>query len=197
MSESLPGTHISEKKAFFVFVFLIVSAVSMASCGLLGRSDEGSDSNGFSGPAVTTPAATLTETVAVTATATAAVPFGTPTPIPPAATFSPFPEADKLPVVNVELKEGSISVNPTSLTIGIPYKFVIVNKGSNSHSFEVRTATIRGAPSETLFGLEGREIRHGSSAELIASFRLPGPYQIVCPLEGHREAGEIASFGVL
>lgn len=112
-------------------------------------------------------------------------------------TFAPIPDAEHVPVVRVDIKEGGITVDQTSLAIGIPYRFVVVNRGREPHSFELRTAEIRGAPPQTVFTLQGGPLRPGASSETFVSFRLPGPYQIVCPLEGHREAGEIASIGVL
>lgn len=179
-----------------VQISLGLAALSLVSvgCGVFGGSGTGTGSAPGLSPS---PRATLFEGAPVTATAPAAPPLGTPGPIEPAVTFPPIPEEDQIPVVNVDLKDGSISVDPTSLSVGIPYKFVVTNRGRQPHTLEVRTASVRGAPPSTVFTLAGGPLRPGASAEVFASFRLPGPYQLVCTLEGHRESGETASIGVL
>ncbi len=122
---------------------------------------------------------------------------GVPGPIEPAATFPPFPElAEQVPTVKVELKDGAISADPRTLIIGIPYKFSIANRGRQPHSLEVRTVAVPGSPGKRVFELEGGPLRPGESREVFVTFRLPGPYEIACPLEGHAEAGERAEIAV-
>ncbi len=122
---------------------------------------------------------------------------GVPGPIEPAATFPPVPElAEQVPTVEVELKDGAISVDPRTLIIGIPYKFSIANRGRQPHSLEVRTAAVQGSPGRRVFELESAPLRPGESREVFVTFRLPGPYEIACPLEGHAEAGERAELAV-
>ena len=121
-----------------------------------------------------------------------------PSPLAPAVTFSPVPEIEQLDATVVELSDGTIVTNRTSFTVGIPYKFRIVNKGSKRHSLELRTQPRTGeGPPVVVFSLGSEGLGPRQTKEVYVSFSLPGPYQLVCPLEEHARGGESLEIGVL
>jgi hypothetical protein len=177
---------------------LVALAAVTTGCGIFRGTSSPTDSEESPGLAgAPRQRSTLTETAPVTSTVPGAAPVASAGPIEPAATMPPLPDSENLPAVHIELEDGRIVVDQTSLTIAIPYRFVITNRGKQLHSLEVRTASIGGQPPSPVFSLQGGPLKPGQSAEVFVGFRLPGPYQLVCPLEGHRDAGEIASIGVL
>jgi hypothetical protein len=121
-----------------------------------------------------------------------------PSPLAPAVTFSPVPEIEQLEATVVELRDGTIVTSRTSFTVGIPYKFRIVNNGSKRHSLELRTQP-RSAegPPVVVFSLGSEGIGPRQTRDVYVSFSLPGPYLLVCPLEEHAREGESLEIGVL
>ncbi|MER3396873.1 MAG: hypothetical protein C4318_03110 [Acidimicrobiia bacterium] len=199
MKPSIRTVKQTHPKYSLILLTTVMGAVAISGCSALrARGEAQYSERSKRGQTTPSPASqVVSETLSGTQTVSSGTSSGGSRPIPPAVTSSPFPEAEKLPAVEIEIKDGSIGIDRTALNIGTSYRFIIANRGTRAHSLELRTASYKTEQPTPVFTLEGDPLRPGETRVIIVSFTLPGPYQLVCPLEGHRDSGEIASLAVL
>ena len=183
------GIRVSKKPAVGLLALLSVAGLLSAACG-------GGDG---AAQAQQAPAATVQSSPAVRATsAPAAVPTAAatpaPTPVPatpaptdappaPAATEAPpAPTVNAAPAppapadVNITLSEFKIESSLTTFQAGVPYHFIITNKGVIPH--------------ETNFAnLNAAEVPVGATKTLDVTFPQAGPQEFACHLPGHYQVG--------
>jgi uncharacterized cupredoxin-like copper-binding protein len=92
-------------------------------------------------------------------------------------------------VQTVQISEKEYSLTPSALTLSKPgtYAFLITNKGTITHAFEVE-----GNGVEEKSG----DIQAGSSATLNVTFSKNGSYEMYCPIDGHKAQGMKATLTV-
>lgn len=117
-------------------------------------------------------------------------------------------DADRTPI-DVQVTVGEYAISPTLTTFqtGVPYRFVITNKGLLAHEFRIMprgdTAAMiamAGAsggmtgthshPGE-LVSIAADQLPPGGHIEVKAVFLTPGDFEIGCHVAGHAEAGMV------
>lgn len=119
-----------------------------------------------------------------------------PAPPAPAVTFSPMPAAMEVEAKVVEISDGKITADTSTFVVGVPYRLRIVNVGREEHSLELRDSPRGQGPPRVVFRLDDPPLRPGESRDLYVQFVVPGPYLMVCPLEGHDASGETLEIAV-
>ena len=99
--------------------------------------------------------------------------------------------------VQVTLTDFKIDSSVTTFSVGVPYHFVVTNKGAVAHEFVImppeQTAQSSEAqlPSTALAGIAGKDLAAGATKTLDYTFtQAPaGGLEFACHLPGHYEAG--------
>ncbi len=98
--------------------------------------------------------------------------------------------------VQVTLTDFKIDSSVTTFSTGVPYHFVIVNKGSVNHQFVIMPPMSNPTPqqvdSSKLAGISGNGIAAGATATVDYTFTKPAPagtLEFACHVSGHYEAG--------
>ena len=100
--------------------------------------------------------------------------------------------------VTVTLTDFKIDSSLTAFSVGVPYHFVVTNKGAVAHEFAIMPPA-QGAqgsetqlPSGALAGIKGQDLAAGATKTLDYTFTQPAPasgLEFACHLPGHYEAG--------
>ena len=99
--------------------------------------------------------------------------------------------------VQVTLTDFKIDSSLTTFSVGVPYHFVVTNKGAVAHEFVIMPPEqgTQGSeaqlPSTALAGIAGKDLPAGASKTLDYTFtQAPaGGLEFACHLPGHYEAG--------
>jgi len=99
--------------------------------------------------------------------------------------------------VQVTLTDFKIDSSLTTFSTGVPYHFVVVNKGAVAHEFVIMPPEQAAQSSETqlpstaLAGIMGKDLAAGATKTLDYTFtQAPaGGLEFACHLPGHYEAG--------
>jgi len=114
-----------------------------------------------------------------------ASPTGTPRPTTPPPTQSPSPLAVTGQAVQVTLTEFKLAMDPPTVQAGT-VRFVVANKGTVVHSFEIRGGGIDQRTSNLNPG----------ETETMQVDLAPGTYDVWCPIDGHKDLGMSAQLTV-
>jgi uncharacterized cupredoxin-like copper-binding protein len=100
--------------------------------------------------------------------------------------------------VQVTLTDFKIDSSLTTFSVGVPYHFVVTNKGAVAHEFVIMPPE-QGAqgsetqlPSTALAGILGKDLTPGTTKTLDYTFTQAAPagkLEFACHLPGHYEAG--------
>lgn len=92
--------------------------------------------------------------------------------------------------VRITMGEMYFTATDTLFEVGVPYRFVLENRGRMAHEWAV---VPRGEPDESnlLFEVEEDELPPGAVVEREFVFSEPGEYDISCFLPGHHEGNMI------
>jgi len=106
------------------------------------------------------------------------------------------PASGKKVDVQVTLTDFKIDSSLTTFTTGVPYHFVVVNKGTVNHQFlimpPISNPTTQQIDSLKQAGSAGNGIAPGATATVDYTFTKPAPagtLEFACHLPGHYEAG--------
>jgi uncharacterized cupredoxin-like copper-binding protein len=100
--------------------------------------------------------------------------------------------------VQVTLHDFSIDSSLTTFSTGVPYHFVVTNKGAVNHEFMIMPPTQGETDSETampktaLAGILGKDLTPGATKTLDYTFTKAAPagsLEFACHLPGHYDAG--------
>ena len=99
--------------------------------------------------------------------------------------------------VTVTLTDFKIDSSVTSFSVGVPYHFVVTNKGAVAHEFvimppeQAAQSSEAQLPSTALAGIAGKDLPTGATKTLDYTFtQAPaGGLEFACHLPGHYEAG--------
>ena len=99
--------------------------------------------------------------------------------------------------VQVTLTDFKIDSSLTTFSVGVPYHFVVTNKGAVAHEFVIMPPEqgTQGSesqlPSTALAGIMGKDLAAGASKTLDYTFQAApaGGLEFACHLPGHYEAG--------
>ena len=100
--------------------------------------------------------------------------------------------------VQVTLTDFKIDSSLTTFSTGVPYHFVVVNKGAVAHEFVIMPPEqgTQGSetqlPSTALAGIMGKDLAAGATKTLDYTFTQAAPasgLEFACHLPGHYEAG--------
>ncbi|MGA2820634.1 MAG: hypothetical protein ABSF61_08265 [Anaerolineales bacterium] len=100
--------------------------------------------------------------------------------------------------VDVTLQDYSITSSATSFQVGVPYDFVVSNKGALTHQLDIMPPTGVGPVSEQdvqkelVAGIDRSGIDPGKTVRFQYTFTKAypqGQLEMACHLEGHYEAG--------
>jgi uncharacterized cupredoxin-like copper-binding protein len=82
----------------------------------------------------------------------------------------------------VQISEKEFSLTPSTVTLSKPgtYAFHVTNNGTITHALEVEGNGVE---------QKSGDIQAGSSATLTVTFTKNGPYEIYCPIDGHKAQG--------
>ena len=100
--------------------------------------------------------------------------------------------------VTVTLTDFKIDSSLTTFSVGVPYHFVVTNKGAVAHEFVIMPPEqgTQGSetqlPSTALAGIMGKDLAAGATKTLDYTFTQAAPaggLEFACHLPGHYEAG--------
>ena len=100
--------------------------------------------------------------------------------------------------VQVTLTDFKIDSSLTTFSTGVPYHFVVVNKGAVAHEFVIMppaqglTGSESQLPATALAGIMGKDLAAGATKTLDYTFTQAAPaggLEFACHLPGHYEAG--------
>ncbi len=100
--------------------------------------------------------------------------------------------------VTVTLTDFKIDSSLTTFSVGVPYHFVVTNKGAVAHEFVIMPPdpTAQGSetqlPSTALAGIMGKDLAAGTTKTLDYTFTQAAPasgLELACHLPGHYDAG--------
>jgi uncharacterized cupredoxin-like copper-binding protein len=100
--------------------------------------------------------------------------------------------------VQVTLTDFKIDSSLTTFSTGVPYHFVVANKGAVTHEFMImppvqgETDTETAMPKTALAGILGKDLTAGTTQTLDYTFTQAAPagsLEFACHLPGHYEAG--------
>jgi uncharacterized cupredoxin-like copper-binding protein len=100
--------------------------------------------------------------------------------------------------VQVTLTDFKIDSSLTTFSVGVPYHFVVTNKGAVNHEFVIMPPEqgVQGSetqlPSTALAGILGKDLTPGATKTLDYTFTKAAPagsLEFACHLPGHYEAG--------
>jgi uncharacterized cupredoxin-like copper-binding protein len=100
--------------------------------------------------------------------------------------------------VQVTLTDFKIDSSLTTFSTGVPYHFVVTNKGAVNHEFMImpptqgETDTETAMPKTALAGILGKDLTPGATKTLDYTFTQPAPagkLEFACHLPGHYDAG--------
>jgi uncharacterized cupredoxin-like copper-binding protein len=99
--------------------------------------------------------------------------------------------------VNITAKEYTFDSSLTEFKVGVPYHFVVINKGTMEHEFMVIKPEPTSVGSEQLDGdalahIEESDLQPGQTASVDYTFLQPAPegsLEFACHLAGHYEQG--------
>ncbi len=100
--------------------------------------------------------------------------------------------------VQVTLSDFKIDSSLTSFSAGVPYHFVVTNKGSVAHEFLIMppsqgiTSSSDQIPSSAVAGIAAKDLPAGATKTLDYTFTQAAPagkLEFACHLPGHYEAG--------
>jgi uncharacterized cupredoxin-like copper-binding protein len=110
-------------------------------------------------------------------------------------TTSPSPTSSGPKTVNVVLTEYKITSDLTQFSIGVPYHFIVVNKGATEHELMIAPPMTKGMTMEEIDRLhlfEVSDIAAGQTKTTDYMFKesaLSGKWEFACHVPGHYEAG--------
>ena len=121
-----------------------------------------------------------------------------------AADFVSAADWDTAKTVRIELSEFAFTPKEITLEAGQPYILEVVNVGTVKHEFTAgaffqTVATRKAETAETEVKVPfftEIEVLAGKSADLYMIPLIPGTYELVCEIEGHREAGMFGTITV-
>jgi plastocyanin len=177
---------VSRKWAVGVLALLSVAGLLSVACGGANgaaQAQQAPAATEQSAPAATaTSAPTAAPTIAATPAPTPVptpAPTDAPPPPPPVATEAP-PAAAPAPAgpvdVIITLSEFKVESSLTTFQAGVPYHFIITNKGAIAHEANIAN-------------LNAAEIPVGATKTLDVTFPQAGPQEFACHLPGHYQAG--------
>jgi uncharacterized cupredoxin-like copper-binding protein len=100
--------------------------------------------------------------------------------------------------VQVTLTDFKIDASLTTFSTGVPYHFVVTNKGAVNHEFMImpptqgETDTETAMPKPALAGILGKDLTPGATKTLDYTFTQAAPagsLEFACHLPGHYDAG--------
>ncbi len=100
--------------------------------------------------------------------------------------------------VQVTLSDFKVDSSLTTFSTGVPYHFVVTNKGSVAHEFLIMapaqgvTSSESQLPQGALAGIAGKDLPAGGTKTLDYTFTAAAPagtLEFACHLPGHYEAG--------
>ncbi len=99
--------------------------------------------------------------------------------------------------VTVTLTDFKIDSSLTAFSVGVPYHFVVTNKGAVAHEFAIMPPAqgVQGSeaqlPSGALAGIKGQDLAAGATKTFDYTFTAApaGGLEFACHLPGHYEAG--------
>ena len=93
--------------------------------------------------------------------------------------------------VQVTLTDFKVDSSLTTFSVGVPYHFVVTNKGTQAHEFYIMAPTST-STSSALAGISGQDLQAGASKTLDYTFTKAAPagtLEFACHLPGHYDAG--------
>ena len=131
-----------------------------------------------------------------TATHAPAQPPATEVPSQPAATEAPGTSANGTEV-DVTLADNTIDASMTSFKVGVPYTFVITNKGKHAHNFNINppvsvAGSLEGALNSALLAVPQEQLSVGATATKEFTFPDSAAGQLLefsCLIRKHYEDG--------
>jgi uncharacterized cupredoxin-like copper-binding protein len=115
---------------------------------------------------------------------------GTTSPTTSPSATSPVPKT-----VNVVLTDFKIASDMTQFSLGVPYHFIVVNKGRTAHELMIAPPMTKGMTMEDIDRLhlfEVSDIAAGQTKTTDYIFKdsaLSGKWEFACHVPGHYEAG--------
>ncbi len=100
--------------------------------------------------------------------------------------------------VQVTLTDFKIDSSLADFSTGVPYHFVVTNKGAVDHEFVImppvqgENGSETALPKEALAGILGKDLTPGATKTLDYTFTQPAPagkLEFACHLPGHYDAG--------
>lgn len=100
--------------------------------------------------------------------------------------------------VKVELSEFEIKPSMTTFKVGVPYRFVVTNKGTVNHDFSIAPPMMAGmaghggAEDEALVVIKAEDLPPGTTKTVEYTFTestAQEPVEFGCHVSGHYEAG--------
>ncbi len=107
------------------------------------------------------------------------------------------PASNKPVDVQVTLTDFKIESLLTTFSTGVPYHFIVANKGAAPHEFRIMPPTADPVSPEqvsqmALAGISGQDLQPGATKTLDFTFTQPAPagkLEFACHLPGHYDAG--------
>lgn len=114
----------------------------------------------------------------------------------PAATQAPASSGSDT-TVNVVLADNTITASTTTFKAGVPYTFVVVNKGNHAHNFNINppvsvTGSLDASLNKALLAVPQEKLRTGSSTTVTYTFPDSAVGQLLefsCLIRSHYEDG--------
>ncbi len=131
-----------------------------------------------------------------TATQAPAQPAATEAPSQPAATEAPATSGNGTQV-DVTLADNTIDASMTTFKVGVPYTFVITNKGRHAHNFNINppvsvAGSLEGALNSALLAVPQDQLGVGKTATATFTFPASAAGQLLefsCLIRKHYEDG--------
>lgn len=126
----------------------------------------------------------------------------------PGASSSAQPTAQKPIEVQVTMTEFKIEPSMTNFKVGVPYRFVVSNKGTVNHDFSISPPVMQhggmsmsseDAHKDAVLVIEASEMPPGATKTADVTFTTPtaqAPLEFACHTPGHYEAGMLVPITV-
>jgi uncharacterized cupredoxin-like copper-binding protein len=101
------------------------------------------------------------------------------------------PSGNKTVEVQVTLTDFKVESSLTTFSVGVPYRFVVTNKGSVAHEVLIMPPTSTD-PSTALLTVAEKDLQAGASKTVDYTFTKAAPsgsLEFACHISGHYEAG--------
>jgi uncharacterized cupredoxin-like copper-binding protein len=100
----------------------------------------------------------------------------------------------KAVTVTVTLKEFSVSMSPSTVPVGVPVTFKVLNAGKITHELVLEPANVVDEPMmQKGKATEIQDIAPGSTRSATWTVPKAGSYHLSCHVPGHFEAGMVAT----